>query len=108
MPRKCVCMQELGMGFDAQLWEVWFAWHPVRITIVDKLIEVHDEATIECHSEWRWLRCVARRPVLKVSTRTRNGFRMLAHWAKLHKMYDYGPATNALTQPLRRWFYGKF
>lgn len=88
-------------------WEVWFAWYPVQITIVDELTEIHDEITYNIRSEWRWLRCVGRRPVTKVSMRTRNGFRMLAHWAGW-RTYDYGPATNALTQPPRRWFYGKY
>lgn len=91
----------------AQSWEVWFAWFPVQITIVDTLAEIHDEIAIEYHREWCWLRCVARQPATKIAIRTRSGFRTLAHWAGW-RMYNYGPATNALIQPPWGQFYGKF
>jgi hypothetical protein len=73
-------------------WRVWFAWYPVRITIITKYEEIHDEIIELSNREWRWLSCV--------SYRTRYPF------IDRGAPYEYGPATNALTQP-RSPRYGK-
>lgn len=100
MQRRTGFLDALTAGFQPAKWEVWFAWFPVRITVVTNITEIHDEVTVESYTRWRWLTCVARRgPLNRVGIRTRNGFRMLAHWYGIFPMYAYGPATNALSQP---------
>lgn len=70
-------------------WEVWFAWHPVRVCIVNDVI------TVSGRYKWRWLCCVARRPRPMSRRRWLSG---------RVGMYDYGPASNALTQPKLAWW----
>lgn len=88
-----VLIDEMPAAFSTEMWEVWFAWWPVKIAIVTRHEMIHDEIIVEGYTRWRWLVHVARRPA-----------RVLT-WVKRHrkypwfKPYDYGPATNALTQP---------
>lgn len=62
------------------IWGVWFAWRPVKISIVTRVELIHDEVIVEGYYEWKWFVNVARRD---------------------HKgvFYTYGPVTNVLTQP---------
>jgi len=74
-------------------WEVWFAWFPVRIVVVDRYEKIHDEVIYNSHTEWHWLVPVARRPYRKLR------FLMKRRSWPFFQPYNYGPATNALTQP---------
>lgn len=73
-------------------WKVWFAWFPVKITVVTNVIEIHDEITFEGYSKWKWLTHVTRR-------RIRRYIDWRQFWRRPSRSYEYGPATNALTQP---------
>jgi hypothetical protein len=67
----------------------------VRITIITKFEVIHDEWIVDSRREWRWLCCVARRPLSYVEGRR---FKTLVH-VGASVMYEFGPATNVLTQP---------
>lgn len=77
--------QALNAPYDDYTpWEVWFAWHPVKIWVVLGSHQIHDEIVVHGHHEWRWMCCVARR----INNR----------WVRYDSgpPYEYGPATNAL------------
>lgn len=66
----------------ATKWEVWFAWHPVKVEVFRKSTFLHDQVDTEIRYERRWLCNVSRR--------------MTYHWGSGD--YEYAPAYMALTQ----------
>lgn len=78
------------------VWEVWFAWFPVKIGVITRQEVIHDELIVEGHTRWRWLTTVSRR-LNGSAPRSWRAHLSKIWWPEL--WYEYGPATNALTQP---------
>lgn len=75
-------------------WEVWYAWHPVKVRIVVHRAELHDARMEVAEYQWRWLVNVARRRRLGI----RRLSEMYYKWEGAPCSWEYAPAAVAVTE----------